>query len=324
MQAPTLSRLGFGSAPIGGLYAPLSEAEAVETVQFAYEQGIRFFDTAPKYGSGLSEERIGLALRGVPRTTYRLSSKAGWDIFTDNSDPQPAFTRDGIRRSVEGSLKRLRTDFLDIVHLHDPDDHFDSALRQAYPALVELKDEGVIGGVGVGMNQWQMLARFLETAAFDGFMLAGRYTLLEQDALPFLNRCVQAGVPVYLGGVFNSGILATGSTPDARYNYVRAPQHIHARVERIAALCAAHNVSLAAAAMHFGLLHSAVAMVVIGMRTAAEVAANVRAFLSPVPPALWQDMQAAGLISPHAPVAVASKPNASSANCAHHSLRKGS
>jgi D-threo-aldose 1-dehydrogenase len=307
-----LDRLGFGSAPIGGLYAPLPEADAIDTILIAYEQGIRFFDTAPKYGNGLSEERIGLALRGIPRTNYRLSSKAGWDIFTDGRDPQPAFTREGIRRSVESSLKRLQTDFLDIVHLHDPDAHFEIALREAYPALIELRNEGLIGAVGVGMNQWQMLAHFLDKAVFDGFMLAGRYTLIEQGASPLLDRCAHKGVSVYLGGVFNSGILATGNVSDARYNYVSAPAHVRQRVEQIAAICAAHEVSLPAAAIHFGLLHPAVALVVIGMRTPDEVNANIRAFLSHVPTALWSDLSAAGLISMDAPTAVIPENNLSS------------
>jgi D-threo-aldose 1-dehydrogenase len=298
----TLDRLGFGSASIGGLYVPLPEAEALETLQCAYERGIRYFDTAPKYGNALAEDRIGKALAGLPRDSYQLSSKAGWDVFSDGRDPQPAFTRDGIRRSIEGTLQRLRTDYLDIVHLHDPDDHFEWAMREAYPALVELKGEGVIGAIGVGVNQWPILNRFLDAAPFDAFMLAGRYTLLEQLSLPLLDRCARMGVEINLGGVFNSGILATGVMPDAKYNYVSAPPEIRQRVAQIAATGSRYDVPLAAAAMQFGLMHPAVRRVVVGMRTPAEVLQNIHSFLHPIPGEFWARLQADQIFSADVPI----------------------
>jgi D-threo-aldose 1-dehydrogenase len=298
----TLERLGFGSASIGGLYAPLPEADAIETLQCAYEHGIRYFDTAPKYGNALAEDRIGKALAGLTRDSYQLSSKAGWDVFTDGRNPQPAFTRDGIRRSVEGTLQRLCTDYLDIVHLHDPDDHFEAAVRDAYPALVELKHEGVIGAIGVGVNQWPILNRFLDAAAFDAFMLAGRYTLLEQSALPLLDRCAAMGVEVNLGGVFNSGILATGVTPDAKHNYVSAPPEIRKRVAQIVATSSGYDVPLAAAAVQFGLMHPAVRRVVVGMRTPEEVRQNIRSFLHPIPGEFWARLQADRMIRADVPI----------------------
>jgi D-threo-aldose 1-dehydrogenase len=196
----------------------------------------------------------------------------------------------------------LRTDYLDIVHLHDPDDHFEWAMREAYPALVELKGEGVIGAIGVGVNQWPILNRFLDAAPFDAFMLAGRYTLLEQLSLPLLDRCARMGVEINLGGVFNSGILATGVMPDAKYNYVSAPPEIRQRVAQIAATGSRYDVPLAAAAMQFGLMHPAVRRVVVGMRTPAEVLQNIHSFLHPIPGEFWARLQADQIFSADVPI----------------------
>lgn len=289
-------QFGFGSASIGGLYEPLSEAAAIETIQFAWEQGVRFYDTAPKYGNGLSETRLGKVLGGLPRDQYRIATKVGWNIHTADGQPEPAFSRDGVLRSIEASLRRLNTNYLDIVHIHDPDDHFNSARDETYPALVELKREGVIGAIGAGMNQWEMLSQFLDVAEFDVFLLAGRYTLLDQTAHDFLGRCAASNVPVFIGGVFNSGILATGAVEGARYNYVPAPPGIMQRVQKIEAICHEHQVSLIAAALQFCLAHPAIDRLIVGSRTAHEVRASLAALHQAIPATFWQQLQGAQLI----------------------------
>jgi D-threo-aldose 1-dehydrogenase len=296
-----VSRIGLGTAPIGHLYAPVPEDQAQATVRAALDAGITLFDTAPLYGAGLSERRLGTALAGLPRAAFVLSTKVGRRVQPDGSVVFD-WTRDGILRSIEESLVRLGLERIDIVHLHDVDAAFSdpaeahrAALDVAFPTLAELRAQGVIGAIGAGMNQWEMPAHFARHADFDCFLLAGRYTLLEQGGLPLLRLCRKRGIAVLLGGVFNSGILATGARPGAKYNYADAPPDVLARVARLEAVCAEFGVPLATAALHFPLRHPAVTALVLGAVAPAEVRQNLAALAAPVPPELWQAFGDAGL-----------------------------
>jgi D-threo-aldose 1-dehydrogenase len=294
-------RLGLGTAPLSGLYAPVPAADALATIHYALEQGLNFFDTAPLYGAGQSERYLGQALAGTPRDSYVLATKVG-RLVTAEGDVRFDFSRDGVRRSLDESLQRLQMDYVDILHIHDPDNHYPQALDEAFPALAELRRQGVIKAVGAGMNQWPMLADFARQADFDCFLLAGRYTLQEQTALPFLELCQAKGISLILGGVFNSGILATGPQPGAKYNYADAPPAILEKVRRIESICAQYQVPLNAAALQFALAHPAVTGAVIGARSTAELSSNLQARRLSIPADLWADLRAAGLIEPAAPL----------------------
>ena len=248
----TVTQLGLGCAPIGGLYQPVSDADARAVVDRAWEQGLRLFDTAPLYGSGLSERRLGEALRERPRDEFVLSTKVG-RLLRAGGRPDPVFegapplepvfdfSFDGVLRSLDESLERLGLDRIDVVHIHDPDDHFDDALAGAYPALERLRGEGVVRAIGVGMNQSEMLARFARETDIDCVLLAGRYTLLDTSALDeLLPLCLERGVAVIAGGVFNSGVLVG----NAHYNYAPAEPAVLARVRRLAEICARWEVPL--------------------------------------------------------------------------------
>jgi D-threo-aldose 1-dehydrogenase len=270
---------------------------------------------------GLSEQRLGAALAAYPRDEYILATKVGRllradapvdpgnirdgePLFRDVPAVQPRFdfSYDGAMRSVEESLTRLGLDRIDILHIHDPDDHYEEALTGAYVALDNLRAQGVIRAVGAGMNQWQMLARFAREANFDCFLLAGRYTLLEQTALDeFLPLCAEKGIAVIVGGPLNSGILAD-PRPGATYNYERADEATLARALRIKAVCDRHGVPIAAAALQFPLAHPAVAAVIPGARNAAEVASHWQWARLKIPSALWEDLRKRGLLHPEAPV----------------------
>ena len=298
--AMAVTRMGFGSVFISRPGVPAEQA--IATVRHALDRGITLFDTAPQYGNGLSERYIGDALAGVARERYILATKVGKRIAPDGSIYFD-YSRDGALRSIEESLGRLRTDRLDIVHIHDPDDHEREALDAIFPALAELRSQGVIGAIGAGMNQWEMLARFARQADFDCFLLAGRYTLLEQRALDeFLPLCQERRIGIFLGGVFNSGILATGARPGAWYQYQPASPAILERVGRIEALCARHGVPLATAALQFPLAHPAVTSLVIGAKSPEEIDANLAALDHAIPAALWAGLREAGLIPAGAPV----------------------
>src|SRR5262249_10540916 len=238
-----VSRLGLGTVPIGGQLGAVSEAQAIETVRAALDLGVTLIDTAPLYGVGRSERLLAEALAGVPRDQYVLSTKVGRLLDSDGSWHFD-FTRDAALRSLESSLARLKLDRVDIVLVHDPDDHEQEALTGAFPALAELRAQGVIGAIGAGMNQWQMEERFAHTLDVDCFLLAGRYTLLEQGALEFLEFCRERQIGVLLGGVFSTGILATGARPGARYQYTQAPPEIMLRAGQIEAICTRHGVPL--------------------------------------------------------------------------------
>jgi D-threo-aldose 1-dehydrogenase len=320
-----VSQIGFGGAPLGNLFAALSEADAAGAVGSAFAAGIRLFDTAPLYGHGLSEHRIGAALRHCRRDDFVLATKVGRLLRPDASaagghyrDILPFAVRfdysyDGVLRSVEDSLQRLGLARIDIVHIHDVDvwthksqaamdARFAEVMGGGYRALVRLREEKAIGAIGVGVNEWQACQRFAEAGDFDCFLLAGRYTLLEQAALDsFLPLCVARDIAVIIGGPFNTGILATGAVPGATYNYQPATPEVIERVDRIAAVCGRHGVALASAALQFPLHHPAVASVIPGARSPAEIAANLATFEAKVPQALWAELKAEGLLRADAP-----------------------
>ncbi|GLK72262.1 aldo/keto reductase [Ancylobacter dichloromethanicus] len=310
-----ITRLGLGTAPLGGLYEPVSDEAAEATITKAWDLGLRFFDTAPQYGNGLAERRLGAFLAGQPRDSYVLCTKVGRllrrpaqavgeDAYYKGTPPERPvfdFSYDGVMRSFEESLERLGTGRIDVLHIHDPDDHYDEAVAGAYRALDRLRSDGLIGAIGAGMNQSEMLASFARAGRFDCFLLAGRYTLLEQGALAdFLPLCERQGIGVIIGGVYNSGVLANPA-PGAKFNYADADPALIARARDLDAACARHGVPLKAAAIQFPAAHPAVATILTGARNAAEIAENEALFRHPIPAALWEDLRAGGLIDPAAP-----------------------
>lgn len=296
-----ITRFGLGTVPLGGKYQPISDEQALETVRSALDAGINWFDTAPRYGFGLAEQRLGKALTGVPRGRYLLATKVGWRVSPEGINT-PDFSRDGVRRSVEASLRRLGVERVDILHIHDADDHYRAALDEVFPVLAEMRAQGLVRAISAGMNQWEMLADFAREADFDCFLLAGRYTLLEQGALEtFLPLCQERKIGVLVGGVLNSGILGTGARSGALYNYRAAPLTILERVARIEAVCARHGVPLHVAALQFPLAHPAVTSIVVGAGSPDEVKANVAALDAALPDDLWVELQAEGLLHPAAP-----------------------
>lgn len=321
-----VSILGFGTAPLGDLYLQLDDRGAIASVERAFELGINLLDTSPLYGHGLAEHRCGTALRRMPRDQIVVCTKVGrWmDPFHGRGDgsgfvggqPHRAvvdYSYDGTMRSIEQSLIRLGTDRLDLLLIHDVDiwthgaeaieARFREAMAGAYVALDRLRGEGVIRGIGVGVNEADMCTRFAKAGSFDVMLLAGRYSLLEQPALTeFLPLAEQQGIGVLLGGVFNSGILATGAVAGAKYNYRDAPPEIFAKVADIERVCASHGVALPTAALHFALAHPAVASLVLGAHRPEEVESNVAALKGDVPAALWSDLKAARLLDADAPV----------------------
>ncbi|MFD4262999.1 aldo/keto reductase [Streptomyces sp. NPDC058534] len=315
-----VSALGFGAAAIAGLYEDVGEDEAAATVEAAWDAGIRYFDTAPHYGLGLSERRLGAALRTRPRDGLVLSTKVGRVLEPHdgggddraNGFAVPAthrrrwdFSADGVRRSLEDSLSRLGLDRVDLVLLHDPDEHGEQAFREAYPALEELRSQGAVRAIGAGMNQSRMLTRFLTDTDVDAVLCAGRYTLLEQGALESLLPAASAaaGKSVIVGGVFNSGLLADPA-PGATYDYAAAPSDLLDRAVRMRAATEAHGLPLRAAALRFPFGHPAVASVLVGARSAAQVVDAVTRFRGPAPGAVWDDLRAQGLLPGGVPVAV--------------------
>ena len=312
-----VTRLMFGGAPIAGLYSAVPDDTAQATLAAAWAAGIRAFDTAPHYGAGLSEQRLGAFLRGRPRTEFTLSTKVGRRLVPADADVEGAegfygtprlrrvrdYSRDGALASLEASLTRLGLDRVDIALIHDPDDHATEALDGAYAALAQLRAEGVVGAIGLGMNQAPLLAWFVRHTDLDCLLVAGRYTLLDASAAGELfPLCQQRGVAVLAGGVFNSGVLAQ---PDdgARYDYHRADPAIVARARRIQAVCARHGLPLAAAALRFTLAHPAVTAAVVGARSAAEITADASYLAAPWPAGLHQELAAEGLLPDGTPPA---------------------
>ncbi len=305
-----VTRLVFGGAPIGGLFAPVSDEDAAATLEAAWAAGVRAFDTAPHYGVGLSEQRLGTFLRDKPREQFVAGTKVGRLLAAADGDVQGAdgfygtpaltrvrdYSRDGVLASLEASLGRLGLDCIDIVLIHDPDEHAEQALDGAFPALAELRAAGVIGAVGVGMNQAPLLEWFVRRADLDCVLVAGRYSLLDGSAAgTLLPECQRRGVAVLAGGVFNSGVLARPG-PGATYDYAPAPGPVLDRARRIAAVCARHGLAVGAVALQFVLAHPAVTAAVLGVRSAAEMIQDAGYLATRVPDDVWAELSAEGLL----------------------------
>jgi D-threo-aldose 1-dehydrogenase len=312
-----VSRMGLGTAPLGNLFTEVQESDADATIDAALWAGVTFVDTAPHYGLGVAERRLGRRLARIPRDRFVLSTKVGRLVRPleagEMADPEGFtatprakrvwdFSRDGVRRSLEESLDRLGLDRIDVALVHDPDNHEREAAEHALPALAELRDQGVVRAIGAGMNQAEMLTRFVRELDLDLVLMAGRYSLLDQGALAeLLPACVERGVAVVIGGVFNSGLLAD-PRPGATFDYAPAPPELVERAGRLQAVCARHGVPLRAAALAFPFGHPAVASVLVGARTAAEVQDAVVMLGRPVPAELWAELVADGLLPDHVPV----------------------
>jgi D-threo-aldose 1-dehydrogenase len=321
--------LGFGSAPLGNLYHAVSEEDAQATLNAAWKAGIRYFDTAPLYGAGLSETRINHFLRGKPRNKYVISTKVGRLIracppeerlgqgkFFDIPSRKEIYdySYDGVMRSLEDSLERLGIDRVDILLVHDidvfnhgsterRDTHIETLMKGGYKALLKLRDGGVISAFGAGVNEWEVCEILARRGDFDLFLLAGRYTLLEQESLQtLLPLCEERGIGIILGGPYNSGILASGPKPGAYYNYSPASKSVLDRVRDIETVCKRYKVKLAEAALAFPLGHPAVVSVVPGAVTPREVKVNVETLSAKIPKALWRDLKSEGLLHSGAPV----------------------
>lgn len=322
--AVEVTALGFGCGPLGNLMAPISDREALATVEAGISGGIAYFDTSPFYGAGLSERRLGLAL-GDARRRVTLSTKVGRLLrpggtsdrrvgaFVDCPPLTPVFdySRDATLRSIDDSLQRLGTDVLDVVLIHDVsprmhgeqlEDRVREALAGALPALVELRDAGVIGAIGLGVSDWRVCLRFAREAKLDVFLLACAYTLLDQEPLlEFLPFCAEQRISVIAAAPFVSGILA-GGVGRRTFFYEDAPSQVIARVERIEAICRAHGVALPAAALQMPAAHPAVACVLPGCRSPREVSENIVHFNAAIPGPFWEDLRREGLIAPETPV----------------------
>jgi D-threo-aldose 1-dehydrogenase len=355
--AVEVSPLGLGTVPLGGLYEPITDSDAYALIRRAHELGIRLYDTAPQYGSGLAETRLGEVLPEFPRDEMVVATKVGrllrpitfaaktrrvlvesirsgdvrriagdafkigrrlthgrsgidvqlgapFDQGQAALEPYYEFSYDGVMRSVEESLRRLHLERVDMLYIHDPDHHHDAALDGAYKALDRLRSAGTVGAIGVGMNQTAMLVRFAREAPFDCFLAAGRYTLLDQDALTeLIPECRQRGINLVVGGVYNSGILAN-PTPGAMFNYERAAQPLVEKAQRIQDVCARHGVPLMAAAIQFPLGNPVVAAVLTGARSVSEIDQNVAMFRVEIPDAMWQELRSEGLLPVEAPTPI--------------------
>ena len=326
----TFTEIGFGTAPLGNLYRAISDEDARATLDAAWEGGVRYFDTAPLYGLGLSETRLNPFLRGKNRDDYVLSTKVGrliqacaaehrsgegkWFDVPQRRE-QYDYTYDGVMRSFEHSFSRLGVERIDILYVHDlcifshgSKEMSDMRIEEffggrGYEAMVSLRDQGLIRAIGGGINEWEVCQALAERGDFDLFLLAGRYTLLEQTALDsFLPLCESRGIGIVTGGPYNSGILATGAKPGAYYNYDPAPQEIMDRVSAIETVCKDHGVRLVDAAFQFPLLHPAHVAVIPGGQGEAEMHANLEAAQAKIPPALWSDLKAQNLMREDAPV----------------------
>jgi D-threo-aldose 1-dehydrogenase len=302
----------LGTAALGGLYQPVDDDQADELIASAHSHGITTFDTAPQYGHGTAERRLGRALRHVPRASITLCSKVGRLVVPDpdgdtgiffNAPPsrmQFAFDRDSVLRSIDESLERLGVDRLDVIHIHDPDDHVDEALRVTYPTLHDLRAQGVVSAIGVGMNQSAVPTRFVTDTDIDLVLLAGRYTLLDQSALDDLIPAARArNVGIIIGGVFNSGILA-GPDNAPTFNYAAASDDLVARAKALRTVCAQHGVTLKQAALAFVSREPAVVTVLLGARSRDELNELIALDLDAVPDELWSHLRAEGLVRPDA------------------------
>ena len=321
-----VTAFGFGTAPVGNIFHEIDEETSDGMFQASWEAGVRYFDTAPMYGHGLSELRTGQSLRWKNRDDLILSSKVGRRLVPakrstidfapwNNAAPfnmEFDYTYDGTMRAFEDSLQRLALERMDICFIHDIDvftrgseqpEVFKQAMDGSWRALEKLRDEGVVKAIGVGVNEWQVCQAALEARDFDCFLLAGRYTLLEQESQDtFLPMCEERGAAVVVGGGFNSGILATGAKEGAKYNYAPAPADILDRVTKIEAVCADHNVPLPAAALQFVVAHPAIPSFIAGTRTVAQLQQNLDWFSHPIPTEFWAELKHKGLLRDDAPV----------------------
>ena len=325
------SAIGLGTAPMGDLYELLDEKTAIATIEQAFASGVRIFDTSPHYGNGIAESRLGAGLRRAPRDDYILSTKIGrvMDPFAKpapkNKDvyspgflggyqhaPHFDYSYDGTMRSIEHSLLRTGLSRLDVVLIHDCDvwthgvadapRRFKEAMDGAYKALDKLRSENTIAAIGFGINEADTCVKFARAGDFDVAMMAGRYSLLIQNGLKeFLPLALEKKMGVMLAGVFNSGILATGAVPGAKFEYAPAPQEIMDKVRKIEAICANHGTTLRRAALQFAMAHPAVVSVVLGAVRPAEIEANAADAAKTVPAALWKDLKSAGLLDPSVP-----------------------
>ncbi|THF87364.1 aldo/keto reductase [Deinococcus sp. KSM4-11] len=312
-----LPPLGLGTGTQGNLRRAVSDAEAEQVFQAAWDAGLRYYDTAPWYGRGLAEERLGAFLRD--KNGWQLSSKVG-RLLREDVPPHASqigafevntprnvvydYSYDGVMRSYEESLERMGVAHIDVLFIHDPDVvgvGVRELMAGAHRALVDLRDQGAIRGFGAGMNEWQLPLELVRAGDFDTFLLAGRYTLLEQESLPFMDECARRGARVVIGGVFNSGLLAN-PRPGANYNYAAAPEGVLERALRLQEVCAAHGVPLTTAALQFVYGHPAVASVLVADHHPERILQNVAALQTAVPGALWTELRAQGLIDPAAPL----------------------
>jgi len=320
-----LSALGFGGTGLGNLYAAMSERDAIEALDAAYASGLRYYDTAPLYGHGLSELRLGSALRRFSDPNVVVSSKVGWRLRPTFGGPSDAglfqditafsrfndYSYDGAMRSFEDSLNRLGAQRIDIVLIHDVDrrnqadrlpEVFRAAMAGAYKAILSLREQGLVKAIGCGLNEWEACQQFAEAGDFDCFLLAGRYTLLEQESIKsFLPLCERRGIGIVLGGPYNSGILASGAISGAWFDYALATDAVLSKVSAIQEICTHHSVPLKAAALQFPLHHRCVASVIPGARSRGELAENLTMLRTPIPAEFWRDLKSRGLVDPAAP-----------------------
>ena len=308
-----VTRLGLGGVALSG--APpatdpqrsTAEAEAIALIQRSLALGLNYLDTAPMYGVGQSEQRYGRALRGIAPGSYVLSTKVGRVLRPAEPDSTQLswefdFSQQGVRQSFASSLARLGLERVDMLFIHDPDDYYQQALTQALPVLLELRQQGLVSAIGAGMNQWQMELQFAKSGHCDCFLLAGRYTLLDQTALPeFLPYCVEHHISIIAGGPYNSGILAVGARQGATFNYRAASPEMLDKAQRLNAVCARYEVPLKAAALQFILAHPAIVSVIPGARSVAEVEDNIRMVEFPIPAELWAALKQERLIAEAAP-----------------------
>ena len=305
-----VTRVGLGGSALGGMYGDILPEQAYEIVHRALDLGINFFDTAPLYGRGKSEERLGAALADVPRDSYVLATKVGRVRDPSDQDdgghmrPRMTFdySRDGVMRSLEGSLERLRVDHIDVVHIHDPYRHYEQAIQEAYPTLRRLRAEGAIGGISVGIGSVELLMRFAQEGEFDCFLLSNLYSLLDQSALKeLLPTCAEKGIGVIAGGTYGTGILATGAKEGAKYHYRDATEEVLERVRELERVASQFGVSLKAVASQFVLAHPVVTSIIPSTRKPERVAENLAVVREEIPAEFWTALKARGLIPEEAP-----------------------
>ena len=291
-----VTNIGMGGAPL----VITEESNAIETLLTAYNEGIRYFDTAPYYGAGISEKYFGNFLSSVERNSFVISSKVGRII--ENQEIRFDYTREGILRSLEESLERLNLDYIDIALIHDPDDHYHQALDESFPTLSDLKSQGIIKAIGCGMNQWQMLLEFANNADFDCFLLAGRYTLLDHSAMyTLMPKCLEKNISIILGGPYNSGILASDFKSESTYFYEPTPTKVTEKTRLIKNVCDKYEVPLKAAALQFGLNHPSVASTIPGPSNPDELIENLKMVNININNDLWKELKDMKLIDEKCP-----------------------